>query len=287
MPVEHKGQSSVSYSVSGRSMILDVSCQSLWHGIIDLIGEALYLKQSGESFSIIPVTIDMHNRSLGVKAPAPFMFELLSYLTEYNHPVMHIDLRNSYYFEEVVFIDTSNNDFLSKLFPKIRKLHDRIHSCNERLNTFFPLVYPFMQKIGKEWLADSTHQAEKIFLKFSEDKLRKMVEFNDDRQIKIDEYRAIESFFKDAGYRLYLPEENSFKSQVQTIGSAEEVVALVGSVSAHALYMQPGSRMTLINLNQDYNFPHHQLLHQCNPKNRSLTGTVEDILDFFRNDIIE
>lgn len=266
--------------------LIDLGCASLWHGVIDIIGEYLEIKkfyqsQGQEPPKPMPVLMNFNTNNIPV--PQDFMIYLTKRIGGFTDNPPTLSVKNSYYFNDVSFDAISDNSFLSKVYPEIRKQQDRdkFYASDAKLKKRFKYIYKFMQNnIGQDI---AMIPGKKIFLDMTDEKVASIV---GERIGSKDEFDYIKSFYLQAGYEPVSLDNLSFEDQIRTVKSSERVSSIAGSSSAHALYMLPQSKFTMINLNPRYTFPHGKLLESCGPNNSYILSSFRSLKAYLETDII-
>lgn len=239
-------------------------CHSLYHGIVDEVGQALYLKKILPNLRTVLLWTNPQPSWLMVSLAQLFNFDVMPRRVG---TYSHIDA------ERMQIVKTSTSTWIKrKLAEQGMQIETDIHDTVWRKMSVPILKEAFLPLCTKD---DSLNK--KIFLKMEP---RKLVDSG--REFSKKDVILLTKFFTQKGYVVIDPMEHSLHDQINIIHNATHIVSMAGSNSAHSIYAKQEAVFVMLNLSETYGFGHDELIEQACNHGYYFTGTVLELIKDLR-----
>lgn len=234
--------------LDGKSILINMGMFGFYHGVIGVIGQALFLK------SLIPDAKFVFISAFGDEYISPFM----KYFSEYLgcEEIIILEEYSTISFDSIIYLSPHENPILSQTLDDEFLRHDINREEAYQLGCAYH-ARSFIAGLVKKY-SDSPL---KIFIDTNVNKFKDSA--SELRAIEYDDYVKIKKYFIDRGYVVINPAGYDIEQQISIVAGATHIATLVGSNSAHSVYANPSSYFITVSLNTQYSFPHEQLIRYC------------------------
>lgn len=248
-----------SIKFSGHSFLFNISSVSYYHGLIDVLGQYLLLKDVFPDIRPVFMStpfehnIDSEKSENKISGFMRYVSELLGAENIYS-----VQDYNEISFELLTYIVNHEDYFLYYALPNIRTQDQSFHppyqrECAIRSRKF---LIAHTKKING--------YPKKVFV---ESKLEKMNGHQTpdiiERQFNHEDYYSHVDFFRSKGFVTIDPTSMTMQEQMEYVYNADIVATMTGSNSAHSLYCNDDATFILSSFNTSYRFPHDNLVRIC------------------------
>lgn len=242
------------------AFILHATEPSFYHGLIDHVGQFLFIKHKIDS-DTVPIYFENEGGVI-VKHAKDFMQEMLTKSPEFTlfavpEEFGSIKIKNLYALAPI------ENHIMAKLFLQdIRKMIGR-YSYNDK-SQIMPILRELTNYINLH-IKDKADKIKdkKIFIHSSNNKMTDeeiLKENSEQRFFFKKDYDKIVKAFMKSGFDIVDPEGLSFKDQVNLFSSASHIASTKSSNSVHSLYLDPDVKFIIVSPGDDYEFPHEKMI---------------------------
>lgn len=239
--------------------LFNASSHSLYHIIIEELGQALYLKNQFPDIKIYANYTALNGKS-------PLALSLLEMFDIFEFMPFNIEQYSKIEIPRLAYYAYGNNPLLLDVLGKT-------NSRNYSQEFWHAALSPILRNFFKKFRAPAVNPNLKIYIKLDPSKYRQ-----DGRSYNPEDVARVEKFFIDNGFIIFDPMSVSLTEQIYKISEAQTVASLSGSNSTHSIWTSESSTFFLMNLgSKSYNFPHGDLIEN-NCRLEFLNDDVEDLI---------
>lgn len=244
---------------SGHSFLFNISSVSYYHGLIDVLGHYLLLKENFPDIQPVFMSTPFEH-DVGSEKNANKVNGFMRYVSELlgAENIYSVQDYSEIFFESLTYIVNHEDYFLYYALPDSRT-HDQ---------SFHP---PYQEECAirsRKFLLAHTKKIngypKKVFVESKLDKLNGSQTLDTiERQFDHKDYYSHVTFFKSKGFVAIDPTSMTMQEQMDYVYNADIVATMTGSNSAHSLYCNDDATFILSSFNTSYRFPHDNLVRIC------------------------
>lgn len=282
------------YNKSGNYFIVWLGQKNIFHLLVDVLGQFLYLKEMIPDLKAIPMYYSVDgdpSGDLGIKPVPeratnwdrgdmmPAAIELARILDINIEEAIDSFSLKELSIENLFFCTTTSDSFLSVMLGEESQngihfsLKDHLNTIRQKHHYTAVCVQKIKQIVDLEYLDDNNSYPEKIFLAVPPNKFPLNMDNAIEKEphlasyLSIDEYNVVLDFAKNNNFTIIEPWNISFREQVLYSRNAKIIITVGGSNAIHSLWSKNDTRFFYFNPHQFHYEPFEYIMEMYGKDN--------------------